>query len=163
MPSKTSEELHREASERERAVRLGRLRQLDEPAWKAEWEFRDRYGDGFVVETPVDDIYFCPDPIEDGDIVLLESTVKREASRRYAYMESCARLAAAAPDMARLLLELEWSGYEPDWGAGKCMSCGAIQPLEYDAAARTKDTSGGTHKPDCRLVAVLRKAGCYGT
>lgn len=52
--------------------------------------------------------------------------------------EARARLAAAAPEMARLLVELE--RYE--CGQGKCGIC------------RVRG-----HEPDCRLIAVLRKAG----
>jgi hypothetical protein len=54
-----------------------------------------------------------------------------------------ARLAAAAPDMARLLLALEVVG---DDGPGFCPACGRLRPDE-------------PHKDDCRWVAVLRKAG----
>ena len=56
--------------------------------------------------------------------------------------EVCTRvkLAAAAPEMARLLLDLEWMG-EP--GGYRCPSC-----ADYHR-----------HRPNCRLVAVLRKAG----
>jgi hypothetical protein len=52
-----------------------------------------------------------------------------------------AKLAAAAPDMARLLIEIEWQGDEVRY---RCPSCG-----------------GGTpgHESDCALDAVLRKAG----
>jgi hypothetical protein len=52
------------------------------------------------------------------------------------------RLAAAAPEMARLLLELQWSGDEARY---RCPACEA--------------TAHPDHAPDCRLVAVLRKAG----
>lgn len=51
-------------------------------------------------------------------------------------------LAAAAPEMARMLLELEWSGDEARY---RCPACEA--------------TAHPNHAPDCRLVAVLRKAG----
>lgn len=58
--------------------------------------------------------------------------------------EARARLASAAPDMARLLLELEWCDDDGHY----CPSCGYSR-------FRTPQT----HAPDCRLVAVLRKAG----
>lgn len=53
------------------------------------------------------------------------------------------RLAAAAPEMARLLLKLEIVG---DGGPGFCPACGVWRP-DYP------------HKDDCEWVAVLRKAG----
>jgi len=52
-----------------------------------------------------------------------------------------AKLAAAAPEMARLLLELEHSG---SVAGGTCPACGA-HPRE--------------HMTDCRWLAVMRKAG----
>lgn len=59
-----------------------------------------------------------------------------------------ATLAAAAPEMARVLLALEWKGAElgDDCTYAVCPSCGAY-----------KGEVG--HAPDCGLVAVLRKAG----
>ena len=63
----------------------------------------------------------------------------------YSQSEGAARgrLAAAAPEMARMLLELEWiSTYETI----DCRICGG------------EKTAGG-HEPDCKLVAVLTKAG----
>ncbi len=64
-----------------------------------------------------------------------------------------ARLAAAAPEMARLLLELQWSGgsYEGDHMAACCPSC--------EAFSVTSDVTAGKHEPGCRLAAVLQKAG----
>ncbi len=53
-----------------------------------------------------------------------------------AHSHARAQLAAAAPEMARLLLELEWDHAE-------CNICGGTHE----------------HESDCRLVAVLRKAG----
>lgn len=47
-----------------------------------------------------------------------------------------AKLAAAAPEMARMLLELEWHHAE-------CLVCGETHK----------------HAPDCRLSALLRKGG----
>lgn len=51
-----------------------------------------------------------------------------------------ARLAAAAPDMACVLLAVEWSSES---------ACPICQAYEYE----------GKHKPDCALDAALRKAG----
>lgn len=69
-----------------------------------------------------------------------------------------ARLAAAAPEMARLLLEKEWSGGDVNYATGsgrmwlpKCLVCGGVK-------AHPQAGSSG-HRKDCRLVAVLRKAG----
>lgn len=56
-----------------------------------------------------------------------------------------AKLAAAAPEMARLLLALEWAGNIGQGGYG-CAEC--------SGEARHKK-----HYPDCALLAVLRKAG----
>jgi hypothetical protein len=57
--------------------------------------------------------------------------------------EHC-RLAAAAPEMARLLLELGEQPHPNDNGY-RCPACGADEDPD--------------HFDDCRLVAVLRKAG----
>lgn len=58
-------------------------------------------------------------------------------------------LASAAPDMARVLLAIEWSGGDPGsynpYDPEQCPSCGA---------AREKG-----HGADCFLDAALRKAG----
>lgn len=65
-----------------------------------------------------------------------------------------ARLAAQAPSMARLLLEL--AGCET---APYCAKCGALVGLmeHEDADARLRAVRN--HMPDCSLVAVLRSAG----
>jgi hypothetical protein len=74
--------------------------------------------------------------------------------------------------MARLLVELEWSGlrtYEYEGGGDPvCPVCDQEPTHEVTYPAYRKDaytrveartvTEGG-HTPDCRLVAVLRKAG----
>jgi hypothetical protein len=68
------------------------------------------------------------------------------------------QLAAAAPEMARLLLELEWAGEIVNYATGSsrmslrtCAACGGVRP-------HPQAGSSG-HHPDCRLGAVLRKAG----
>ncbi len=65
--------------------------------------------------------------------------------------EDAARLAAAAPAMARLLLKLEWL-----WREGserhRCPSC------DGEATHASKPWRGG-HAPDCELATVLRAAG----
>ncbi len=53
-----------------------------------------------------------------------------------------ARLASAAPDMARMLLEIEWASRDV---ALECPKC------------RVREDSG--HGPNCALIAALRKAG----
>jgi hypothetical protein len=58
-----------------------------------------------------------------------------------------AQLAAAAPEMARLLLEL----YRPGWVPHVCPECSAKVYANHDEYEE--------HDADCRLVAVLRKAG----
>lgn len=56
-----------------------------------------------------------------------------------------AKLAAAAPEMARLLLEAQWASF------GNYGSCSACPWCASENNPR--------HEPDCELVAVLKKAG----
>lgn len=68
--------------------------------------------------------------------------------------EARAKLAAAAPEMARLLLELEAVS---DYYESKCPVCGAVADIHHaDARGRVWRVE---HEPSCRWVAVLRKAG----
>jgi hypothetical protein len=61
-----------------------------------------------------------------------------------------AKLAAAAPEMARLLLELQNVSYPAEtYNIDGCPVC----------RGRVDDGQHVHHEPDCRLVAVLRKAG----
>lgn len=82
-----------------------------------------------------------------------------------------ARLAACAPEMARMLVELERVGWSDDIG---CPSCGAESPDVLERLERmypnTRLAHGmtrkeliqnGGHMPDCRLLALLRKAGVH--
>lgn len=70
--------------------------------------------------------------------------------------ENRARLAAAAPEMARLLWDWARGGHE--W---ECPSC------EHDLFSAARNDPLGelplfhaeAHEPDCGLVALLRKAG----
>ena len=55
-----------------------------------------------------------------------------------------ARLAAAAPDMARVLLAIEWEGH-----LGLCPVCDGRRP----------ECEGEGHRAGCAWVAALRKAG----
>lgn len=59
-----------------------------------------------------------------------------------------ARLAAAAPEMARVLLSLEWRAAD-ERALMCCESCGGVREVD----------GGKGHVADCALVAVLRKAG----
>lgn len=76
-----------------------------------------------------------------------------------------ARLASAAPDMARVLLAIEWAGGRPE-GPPECPSCRAdeyedviVGPTTHDAAGRYIGYRKREHEPDCALDAALRKAG----
>lgn len=85
-----------------------------------------------------------------------------------------ARLAAAAPEMARLLLSLEWAGWnqEGDDPADACPACYQGPPRTITKPARridaytrieaSQETLGG-HRHDCALIGVLRKAGVLPT
>lgn len=57
-------------------------------------------------------------------------------------------LAAAAPEMARALIAIEWDGGDVA-GNSICPFCCADKYPE----------EGRNHKPDCALAAALRKAG----
>ena len=75
--------------------------------------------------------------------------------------QAALRLAAAAPAMARLLVDLEWGadiciGYDNITALG-CPSCGGLQHDPGNRADFDHQTVG--HDPDCELVAVLRAAG----
>lgn len=64
--------------------------------------------------------------------------------------EAQSRLIAAAPDMARVLLEVEWSA-QNQYGQAQCPSC---RGDEYkDGEPRTG------HEEHCALFAALQKAG----
>lgn len=72
-----------------------------------------------------------------------------------------ARLAAAAPEMARLLVELS-GGVDTSDGEyrERCPVCHDRTMLPPDGRPGIPvDLHPGAHSPDCRLVAVLRKAG----
>lgn len=64
-----------------------------------------------------------------------------------------ARLAAAAPEMARLLLELA-AKWVAEQNGGPCYF--RCESCEFEVV---KPGSAENHADDCRLVAVLRKAG----
>jgi len=80
--------------------------------------------------------------------------------------EPRASLASAAPDMARVLLSLEWSGrldYVGDGGYNCCPSCGGVAPEDAGSHDARHDVSRGRnvvgHRDDCAWDAALRKAG----
>lgn len=59
-----------------------------------------------------------------------------------------ARMAAAAPEMLKMLRSLEWSGSDIS-GYAECPSC-----------QRTKDpVFNEEHRADCAIAALIRKAG----
>jgi hypothetical protein len=75
--------------------------------------------------------------------------------------EEDAKLAACAPEMARLLRAAEWSGsllnsYGEE-SALACPWCWGAKELTSAVQDRAGVTVGHTH--GCKLVAVLRKAG----
>lgn len=70
------------------------------------------------------------------------------------------RIASAAPDMARVLLAIEWSSSDED--GSECPSCHArayVPPPRYDADGKYLGYTEGTHEPDCAWGAAIRKAG----
>jgi hypothetical protein len=81
-------------------------------------------------------------------------------------------LAMAAPELARALLAVEWSGVTlsgyDEWDDA-CPACGADAPFTRVVPARRVDayarieahevTVGGKHDDDCELDAALKKAG----
>lgn len=73
-----------------------------------------------------------------------------------------AKLAAAAPEMARLLLELQWSGSSEGIRSEflpRCPVCSGHRDNPFTGASGWE----GGHKSDCRLAEVLRKAGVLPT
>lgn len=69
-----------------------------------------------------------------------------------------AELAAAAPDMARLLLDLEWSGCEQQPYDSCIPACPACGVPKYDDLGDEREVRP-KHAEGCRLIAVLRQAG----
>lgn len=62
------------------------------------------------------------------------------------------QLAAAAPEMARLLLDVQFtSGYD----GTDCYWCSGARPFDWDGENESKRG----HKDRCPFAAVLRKAG----
>lgn len=120
----------------------------EKPVWEETWDWDEEKHDAFVDEVF---IVFGPggghsfgEWAEKGQ--LAEQTVAR------------ARLAAAAPEAIRLLLEAEWSGgHQAGIGDGTdpcCPWCDEEPPRHIYIGKMT-----GGHAHDCRLVAVLRPSG----
>lgn len=72
-----------------------------------------------------------------------------------------AELAACAPEMARLLLELEFVDTSDGEYAERCPSCQGRERLPPDGRAGLpfRPLPAGKHAADCKLDALLRKAG----
>ena len=90
-----------------------------------------------------------------GGWVLVNGTYPNEVPDAVEMGEADARLCAAAPAMARLLVELEWDEKEDSAGNHthtECNICGGLMPDGY-----YKNATG--HSPDCGLVRTLRAAG----
>jgi hypothetical protein len=104
--------------------------------WEEEWRVRNSIGGEDCVYSETSREY----------VLETYTAVGTPGYERYA---ECARLAAAAPEMARLLLEKQWGD------RGWCLWCDGIDPA--DTTCR-----GEGHAADCALVAVLRKAGVRG-
>lgn len=71
-----------------------------------------------------------------------------------------AKLAAAAPEMARLLLEVQWTptGYDHE---PCCPICSMSMPRRPEDRDEARFPHG--HAKDCTLLAVLKKAGVLGS
>ena len=69
------------------------------------------------------------------------------------------RLAAAAPDMARVLLAIEWVDTSGEYQE-RCPSCQCRTELPPDGrVGALVKLHPGEHSASCELVAALRKAG----
>ena len=99
--------------------------------WEETWEYVAHYQH---IDVP-----------EGGDIgIFVDDRVLDESEK------ARLRLAAQAPAMARLLLEIQWGGSCMSYGS-HCPSCHAFL---YDGGPDELP-----HAADCALVAVLRAAG----
>lgn len=106
--------------------------------WDEEWEQQGEMGRCFVFEAG---------PKPDRTIVEVWPS---GGGKDQAY--EVAKLAAAAPAMARLLLRLEWPEPASDSQPVVCHFCRREHPDE--------DRPGPeAHAPDCAWVAVMRAAG----
>lgn len=81
------------------------------------------------------------------DIWVLTGIIRYGALEESGPFALLGRQIAQAPAMHELLKELEWNGDHTNW---YCPWCLAYQ--EFD----DNDVEIGSHKPDCRLAAVLK-------
>jgi hypothetical protein len=95
--------------------------------WEESWGYATRTQTGNCAELH----------LGDGQQICVQIGIDDEA-------DAYAQLAACAPEMARLLLDLEWAHQDPSWGPA-CPACDALERAG--------------HGRDCRLERVLRKAG----
>jgi hypothetical protein len=108
--------------------------------WEETWDWGDTYPSLSTEGAPPIDL------TNDG----------RTDSMLRPYLIEVARLAACAPEMARMLLAIEWNGHEEDSiergrNESTCPMCGALEMGEQG--------SFRAHRPDCAIDALLRKAG----
>ena len=91
------------------------------------------------------DVYRSPDPDTMARVLASDGIGPEDRAR--------ARLAAAAPDAIRLLMEAEWAGAGTGGDPSQCPWCGR------EPWTTTERLNPERHEKTCRLVAVLRKAG----
>lgn len=103
---------------------------MSKPVWEEEW-------------TADDNVLFNADFADESMAVF--------DARGAAYPEA-AKLASAAPDMARLLLRLENAEAEHAY-CRTCYGSGGTLPPQGGF------TKGSGHKPDCEWLRVMKKAG----
>jgi hypothetical protein len=90
---------------------------MSKPVWEEEWVYHE-------------ELQRCVRMLEDSSVVPLRSEAEH-------------RLASAAPDMARLLLSLEWPVDSDGYSA--CADCASRRSVGHDR--------------DCDWLRVMRKAG----
>jgi hypothetical protein len=126
------------------------------PIWDEEWEARDQA----VLKRHEDSTT---------ELVLSAECDKERShgpQRTEGYQDSAARarLAATAPAMARLLLELEWAaggswGPSGDDSTNTNFACALCEGTRGEWVARSGTKYPAGHAPDCRWLAVMRAAG----
>jgi hypothetical protein len=72
--------------------------------------------------------------------------------------ETHAKLMAAAPELARVLVAVEWLG-DSDRHGPYCVACNGLQPCTENASAPVYYGARIGHYPECTLLAALVKAG----
>lgn len=109
------------------------------PIWDEEWRVRN---------SPA-----CTDDIYCEEAKYIFTGLRAIGQPGFEEARARAKLAAAAPAMARLLLSLEWAGaYTTDTGGGDG------EPMQPTCLTCEKERSHG-HAPDCRWLAVMQAAG----